>query len=41
MWDFTHTCNPTISPSHVSLCLSVGFKNSMWAMNKFYSLPLA
>ena len=23
MWDFNHTCNPTISPSRVSLCLSV------------------
>ena len=41
MWDFTHTCNPTISPSRVSLCLSVGFKTSLWAMNKSYTLPLA
>ena len=24
IWDFTHTCNPTISPSRVSLCLSMG-----------------
>ena len=40
MWDFTHMCNPTISPSRVSLCLSVGFKTSLWATNKFYSLPL-
>ena len=41
MWNFTHTYNPTISPSRVSLCLSVGFKTSLWIMNKSYSLPLA
>ena len=40
MWDFTHMCNPTISPSCVSLCLFVGFKTFLWAMNKSYSLPL-
>ena len=39
MWDFTHTYNPTISLSCVSLCLSVGFKTSLWAMNKSYSPP--
>ena len=40
MWDFTYTCNSTISLSHVSLCLFVGFKISAWAMNKFYLLSL-
>ena len=40
MWDFTHTYNLTISPSHVSLCLSMGFKTSLWTMNKSYSLSL-
>ena len=33
-------CDPTISPSRVSLYLSVGFKTSLWGMNKSYSLPL-
>ena len=41
MWDFTHTCNPTISLSCVSLYLSVGFKTSLLAMNKSYSLSFA
>ena len=40
MWDFTHMYNPTISPSRVSHCLSVGFNTSLWAMNKSYSFPL-
>ena len=41
MWDFTHMCNPTISPLRVSLCLFVGFKTSPWAVNESYSLPPA
>ena len=41
MWDFIYTCNLTIFSSHVSLCFSVDFKTSLWAMNKSYSLPLA
>ena len=40
MWDFIHTCNSSISLSRVSLCLSVGFKTSLWAINKSYSLPM-
>ena len=36
MWDFTHTCNPPIAPSRVSLCLSVGFKASLWASRPLY-----
>ena len=31
---------PTISLSCVSICLCVGFKTFLWAMNKSYSLPL-
>ena len=39
MWDFTHTCNPTISPSHVSLCLSMGFMTSLWGHKQVLHAP--
>ena len=41
MWDFTYMCKPNNFPLSVSLCLSVGFKISLLAMNQSYSLSLA
>ena len=40
MWDFTHTCNPTISPSRESVRLCVGFKTSLWARTSLIHSPL-